>query len=442
MSDYRSAPATSTVSASSNSEINTLLSGYKWGGATGTGTSLSFSFPWTTNSTALWEDNYSPSDEPNSATHFGLNSAQSDIARTALQRWANVTNLTFTEIAETGNEVGDIRFAFSSDVSDGGASGWSYYPNNYWACGGDIWISPTATNYSLNAATHLLVHELGHTLGLKHPGNYGGSEAGPFLPTGQDNQLYSVMSYNEPANNWWYDTQTSSWVYVYAEGPMIYDIATIQYMYGANMTYHATDDVYTYDDSAPFRITIWDGGGNDTISVANSTRGSLINLNEGAFSSIQTTRFYSEFGISDTYDGSYNLGIAYGAVIENATGGSGNDTLIGNGVDNILTGNAGNDILRGGAGDDILDGGAGSNFLIGGVGNDTYIFREDSDSITENASEGIDTIQSYLASTFMQANVEEVQIMSTGAADVYGNASDNQIYAGVGNNTIEGREGT
>ena len=55
----------------------------------------------------------------------------------------------------------------------------------------------------------------------------------------------------------------------------------------------------------------------------------------------------------------------------NVTGGSGNDTLVGNGSDNVLSGGAGNDVLLGGAGNDSLDGGTGRDLLVGGSGQDT-----------------------------------------------------------------------
>ena len=48
-----------------------------------------------------------------------------------------------------------------------------------------------------------------------------------------------------------------------------------------------------------------------------------------------------------------NVSIAVGAVIENAIGGSGADTILGNASDNRLTGGAGNDTLNGGAGNDV-----------------------------------------------------------------------------------------
>ncbi|MGJ3629135.1 M10 family metallopeptidase C-terminal domain-containing protein [Sphingomonas sp. MMS24-JH45] len=65
--------------------------------------------------------------------------------------------------------------------------------------------------------------------------------------------------------------------------------------------------------------------------------------------------------------------IANGVVIENATGGSGNDKLVGNDVANTLKGNAGKDLLVGGLGDDRLEGGVGTDWLNGGAGNDTLV---------------------------------------------------------------------
>ena len=56
--------------------------------------------------------------------------------------------------------------------------------------------------------------------------------------------------------------------------------------------------------------------------------------------------------------------IAMGTLIENAVGGSGNDTLRGNEAANVLTGSSGNDILSGMGGPDILVGGAGADSFL------------------------------------------------------------------------------
>jgi hypothetical protein len=139
---------------------------------------------------------------------------------------------------------------------------------------------------------------------------------------------------------------------------MLYDIAAMQFLYGANTSYNAGNDVYTFDPTKPFLRTIWDGGGVDTISVANFSKGCTIDLQAGHFSSIMipsdSTAGYTWSSAPPvaTYNGTNNLAIAYGCVIENAIGGSGNDVLIGNEADNRLDGGGGSDTLYGGAGTD------------------------------------------------------------------------------------------
>ena len=56
--------------------------------------------------------------------------------------------------------------------------------------------------------------------------------------------------------------------------------------------------------------------------------------------------------------------IAQGVVIENATGGSGDDRLTGNAAANELTGGAGEDVLIGGDGADVLRGGGGADTFL------------------------------------------------------------------------------
>src|SRR5262249_37197243 len=74
-----------------------------------------------------------------------------------------------------------------------------------------------------------------------------------------------------------------------------------------------------------------------------------------------------------------NLAIAYNVTIENAIGGSGNDTITGNDANNTLWGGPGNDTLLGGIGNDILHGGPGNDVLNGGPGADQFVFDAPSD---------------------------------------------------------------
>jgi Ca2+-binding RTX toxin-like protein len=135
-----------------------------------------------------------------------------------------------------------------------------------------------------------------------------------------------------------------------------------------------------------FYQCIWDSGGNDTIAY-NGTLNAQIDL-------LAATLDYSPTGggaISFLHNATPlptnsarikgGFTIANGVVIENATGGSGNDVLLGNAANNVLTGNDGNDTLMGREGNDLLRGGNGVDKIYGGdgfdviqlgAGNDTF----------------------------------------------------------------------
>ena len=138
-----------------------------------------------------------------------------------------------------------------------------------------------------------------------------------------------------------------------------------------------------------------------------------------------------------------NLSTLGGGYLENAVlTGSANLNLSGNSSNNELTGNAGNNALSGGAGNDWLDGGEGADTMAGGAGDDVYVVDNTGDAVTELAAQGIDQVDSLLAAYTLGANVENGRILAYGAANMTGNTLANLLYAGSGNNVIDGGSGS
>jgi Ca2+-binding RTX toxin-like protein len=457
MTSPNSSAASSTVSSSGKVYIDALLDGDKWGGAIvngGSALTISYSFPWSNGSTAIFSGPdgaaYSSNGEQTATQHFKLNATQQAAATNALLTWSNVANINFQLVTETSTNVGDIRFAFSSAASLSNIWGYAWGPNSYWPSGGDIWINAShgsdsdwsLTSYNFEA----LIHEVGHALGLKHP-----FDDGVKLSTALDNSNNTVMSYTHTKNvypsaglvNGIYDFVS---YYIYPETPMVFDIAAIQYLYGANNNYKTGDDTYTFDPATPFIKAIWDAGGKDTISVSNFSLACEIDLTPGSYSSIHYPKPADTGGVTVTYDGTNNLGIAFNCIIENAIGGSGNDKLTGNTANNSLDGGSGNDTLYGGAGNDIFDWDAakrtGDDVFYGGLGDDVFVLSSVNDAVYEYANEGNDTIwTSFTYSIAAQSQIEMLFSYGPGSVFLTGNTNNNELKGGTGNDTIDGGDG-
>jgi Ca2+-binding RTX toxin-like protein len=124
------------------------------------------------------------------------------------------------------------------------------------------------------------------------------------------------------------------------------------------------------------------------------------------------------------------------------TTGSGNDFVSGaGGADTIRTG-LGADTLSGGDGNDILNGGAGADQMAGGTGNDIYLVDDSGDVVTENAGEGTaDEVQTALSGYVLPANVEKLTWTGAGGGDLRGNAGDNVLTGGGGNDFVRAQDG-
>ena len=138
------------------------------------------------------------------------------------------------------------------------------------------------------------------------------------------------------------------------------------------------------------------------------------------------------------------------ANVENLTlTGTARVNLTGNDRANVMIGNASNNSITSGAGDDKLVGGGGTDTLIGGTGNDYYVVDDSRDVITENANEGIDTVEASYTYTLVGTQLEH--LILTGAATtatgndfanaLIGSALDNTLTGNLGADTMRGGAG-
>lgn len=398
--------------------------------------------------------------------------AQRAATREAFQNWDDVIAVSFQEssadqadmnFGNLTNRPGTQAYARlpSASVSANASVNQQAYD-----IVGDVWVTATtASNFQLDEGLYgmnTLVHEIGHSLGLSHPGNYN------FAPGfavnyingaeyAQDARNYTIMSYWNPrdmgSTPTGVPTRDFDWslmAIAYGSTPMVHDIYAIQQMYGADTTTRTGDTTYGFNSNAdrdhfdfektPWpTMSIWDAGGNDTLDASGYAVTQVIDLTPGSLSSIggvtyeealrtltfeQVNANRAAVGSAPvsqaTYDANMaafaadpdhrgrltdNVGIAYGAVIENAKGGSGADLIIGNAAVNLLVGNAGDDVLKGregadrlegGAGDDFLQGGDGFDFLIGGAGADIFVMEvETTKSATKLGRISVDAVLDF-----------------------------------------------
>lgn len=389
-------------------ELDALLFGIHWGGDG----ELSFSFP---GADSAWPE-YATGSEPDQG--FSVpGDAMKNAVRQALAEWAAFAGLDVAEVDETAGQIGTLRVALTSRGMKTDLLGYTYAPREA-ASGGDVWLNATLQDSLFSSfpegslASFVVLHELGHALGLKHP-----HAASPFndsqMPAGSDSLFETVMSYYA----WPGILLTKTGVDRLPTTPMALDIDALQYLYGTNETSHGDNDLYAFDGSGKYLQTIYDTGGTDTIKTS-GTRATKIDLRPDAWSQIGVPVQVNGVAVS-----SETVRIHKSTLIENAIGGSGKDTLIGNAVDNRLEGGLGKDKLSGADGSDTLAGGAGNDTLTGGAGADTFLFsgysKKELDRITDFAEEDVLVFDTQVFTSLVDATVENF---------VYGRAREADDY--------------
>lgn len=369
---------TGTLPTLSTYGVEALDSGYYW-----SGDSLTYSF---NTSIPSWYYTGEYASEMTSGWQ-PLSSAM----RTAVHSIVEGLNeLIDVEVRDAGT-YGDIRF----NVVDMEWGGFSFFPMENHEIDGDVFLTSEFLAdpelYTLEEGGNgwtIIAHELGHSMGLKHP-----FEAGATLPASLDDVVHSIMSYTE-YNLYALDFGIDSygWIeydYSYVNPALysLYDIAALQTFYGADLDTRTGDDLYTLE--TPQYLCIWDAGGEDTVDCSSAGGECLVSLREGSFSSVDLRTeseqiadaralarsagdIYSDDYIDEVfalfsdslYTGENALSIAWGTIIENLLTGSGDDTVWDNAVDNVISTGAGNDtIYLGQGGWDTLDGGEGNDLL-------------------------------------------------------------------------------
>ena len=279
-------------------------------------------------------------------------------------------------------------------------------------------------------------HELGHAIGLGHAGPYNdtGSNGavddtaslGPY-----DNRDWSIMSYHDQNNS-----------AAYPIAPMILDITAVQRIYGLPndsplsgggqvFGFHsniAGDTAGFFDfsvDTQPM-LAIWDGGAHNTLDLSGFSQASSVSLVDGSLNSVG--------GLSN------NLGIAFGTRIETVIGGSGNDTLSGNTLDDVIMGGSGADRLTGGSGNDHIYGNMASTVQGSADGGDNISTGGGNDYVNGNAGDDIIRADSGDSRLFGGQGNDSI-VAGSGSNHINGNSGNDTITAGSGNDVIFGGQG-
>ena len=240
------------------------------------------------------------------------------VIRDAFAEWSRHGNIEFIQIEDEGGAAGaaltpDIRIFFGE--IPGRFIGYAFYPTTGKSgIAGDVLLDTSRSfNNNRDQFQGLVLHELGHSLGLGH--------------SSSDTVMTAIISESKLGRD---------------------DIDGIRRIYGAQ---DGVDPVYNLKGGGVFRLL----SGVDNLIVNGTVQRNVI------FGSSSDEKLNGNGGF-DVLKGN--------AGADTLNGGSGNDRLVGDAGRDVLIGASGQDSLFGGAGGDRLSGGTGNDILIGGSGGD------------------------------------------------------------------------
>ena len=355
-------------------------------------TTIPYSFPTQTSDYTSAPGGYPA---PNLLVGFAaLTDDQKAATRTAFDLISSYTNLTFVEVSSGLATDAAIRIAH---YGQGGSE--AYYPSNDGRTSGDTFLGGNGnvpSQYFGSDGFLTITHELGHAFGLKH--GHETDHHGALDPSVNDNE-FSVMTYasyrGSPADL----LPTAALPGSSPQSYMMYDIAALQALYGANFSKAGMVANYTWDKTTGQELingrpapltgttstdkifsTVWTMGAASTYDLTNFTDNQSDDLRPGhwlTFSHAQladlnnavaagTAEFQAQGNI-------YNALLYHGDLrseVSNLFTGSGNDTVFGNDIDNVLKTNAGDDVIHAGSGNDTIVAGPGADTIFFGAGHD------------------------------------------------------------------------
>ncbi|NHK29237.1 hypothetical protein FF098_015065, partial [Parvularcula flava] len=361
---------------------------------------------------SFWDGGNLPYDialQNGATSSFQFTEAQQAATRLALAEFADASGLVFIEVEEAGM-LNFIGISGSDDVA-----GYAYYPSLDRGPGYGIYISGGQfTNFGVGTFEYTVVlHEIGHALGLKHP-----FEGDITLNPAIDDTETTVMSYNDVVP------------FVESLGPL--DIDAVQFLYGQDIDPTAAGIDYSWDEAT------------DTFTVTGSN-------NADTFNGVAGTNILRGMGGDDHILGANQNDILYGGAGDDFLDAwEGDNTVFGDeGDDTIVSNSYGSSVIHGGDGNDTIETWSDNDELHGDAGDDIF-YIDRLDQLTQIfGGEGFDSVSFQHASGLPTAIVPSLstwssieRIIATETSDYLdGSSGDDYIDGAGGDDTLAGRLG-